>query len=151
MSYSSWFQTHGAKHRAILATLTHLTPQEIVAYFRFEHMQTAHPDFCPLYAQNKKCHAMENLNCYLCACPNFRFDDAGFETIGTKELMSYCSVNSPDGARFEGKSKIHQNCSGCTIPHHEAFILQHFSRDWFEMMAEVKSLSAILPTKTTKE
>lgn len=57
------------------------TKQEIIEYFRFENMVKNEPDFCPLYKDNKKCHDMEDLNCYLCACPHFRFDDNGFKKI----------------------------------------------------------------------
>ena len=79
MSYKSWFLEHGNKHKAIMAKLTHLSDEEVIAYFRFENMVEKEPDFCPLYADNKKCHDMQALNCYLCACPNFRFDDKGFK------------------------------------------------------------------------
>jgi hypothetical protein len=92
------------------------------------------PDFCPLYAKNKKCHDIEALNCYLCACPNFRFDDEGFETIEEKPLKSYCNIDSDDGERFYGKDAIHQNCTKCSIPHSEAYIERLFKRDWFEIM-----------------
>lgn len=96
------------------------------------------PDFCPLYAKNKKCHDMENLNCYLCACPNFRFDDNGFEKIENRTLFSKCNINSKDGDQFKTDIAIHQNCTGCTVPHHESYIQKNFSRDWFEIMKNVK-------------
>ena len=46
------------------------TTDEVIEYFKFENMVKNEPDFCPLYKDNKKCHDMEDLNCYLCACPN---------------------------------------------------------------------------------
>jgi len=76
--------------------LTKLSDNEVIAYFRFENMVQKEPDFCPLYKETKKCHDMEVLNCYLCACPNFRFDDEGISkkearTIyGSVELLSLC-------------------------------------------------------------
>ena len=138
MSYSSWFQSHGEKHQKIIKKLSHLNEQEIIEYFRFENMVQNEPDFCPLYAKNKKCHDMENLNCYLCACPNFRFDESGFEKIEDKTLFSKCDIDSKDGAEFKTDSAIHQNCSGCIVPHHESYIQKNFSRDWFEIMKNVK-------------
>jgi hypothetical protein len=138
MSYIEWFEAHGRKHAAVMAKLTHLSDDEVIAYFRYENMVRHEPDFCPLYAQGKKCHEMEALNCYLCACPNFRFDDTGFEVHEGKSLKSYCAIDSKDGAQFVGEDAIHQNCSGCTVPHHESYIKKHFSRDWFSIMAKVK-------------
>ena len=137
MGYSEWFEAHGQKHAAIMAKLTHLSDEEIIAYFRFENMVEKEPDFCPLYKENKKCHDMQELNCYLCACPNFRFDDKGFKEVNGKSLKSYCAIDSKDGAVFEGEDALHQNCSSCTVPHHEAYIQKVFQRDWFEIMKEV--------------
>lgn len=118
--------------------LTPLSDEEVIQYFRFENMVEKEPDFCPLYKENKKCHNMEMLNCYLCACPNFRFDDNGFRKEGDKTVYSICDIDSKDGAIFQTEEAIHQNCSGCAVPHHEAYIKKHFSRDWFEIMKKVK-------------
>jgi len=134
MAYSKWFRQHGEKHAKIMQKLTHLNNTEVIEYFRFENMVKKEPDFCPLYAKNQKCHEMEILNCYLCACPNFRFDDKGFEEREGKTLKSYCAIDSKDGAVFEGKDALHQNCSGCTVPHLETYIKKHFKRNWFEIM-----------------
>ena len=137
MSYVSWYQGHGEKHKAIMDKLTHLSDDEVIAYFRFENMVKKEPDFCLLYKEEKKCHDMEGLNCYLCACPNFRFDDDGFKTVEDKTLYSTCSIDSKDGAQFISDDAIHQDCSGCLVPHHEAYIKKVFSRDWFKIMKEV--------------
>jgi len=137
MSYQKWFEAHGRKHAAVMAKLTHLSDDEVIAYFRYENMVQNEPNFCPLYAEGKKCHDIEELNCYLCACPNFRFDDAGFEVNEGRSLKSYCAIDSKEGAQFVGEDAIHQNCSGCTVPHHESYIKKHFSRDWFEIMHNV--------------
>jgi len=114
--------------------LTHLSDEEVIAYFRFENMVEKEPDFCPLYKDRKKCHEIEELNCYLCACPNFRFDDEGFTKIDNKILYSKCSIDSKDGSQYITEDAIHQNCAGCLVPHHESYIKQHFKRDWFEIM-----------------
>ncbi|MBV5348753.1 hypothetical protein JZU61_03745, partial [bacterium] len=60
--------------------LTDLSESEVIEYFRFENMVVNEPKFCLLYAENKKCHETEHLNCYWCACPHFRFNDKGFST-----------------------------------------------------------------------
>lgn len=137
MSYNQWFQSHGTKHQKIIEKLQHLSDDELINYFKFENMVKNEPDFCPLYKENKKCHHMEELNCYLCACPNFRFDDSGFKKEASKILFSYCDIDSKDGDQFTTDDAIHQNCSGCGVPHHEAYIKKHFSRNWFEIMKEV--------------
>jgi len=137
MSYSSWFQTHGEKHKNIIKKLSYLTDDEIIRYFRFDNMVKSEPDFCPLYKDNKKCHDNKNLNCYFCACPNFRFKDNGFKIIKKQTLFSYCSINSKDGTQYKSQDSIHQNCAGCFIPHSETYIKQYFSRNWFEAMQNV--------------
>ena len=86
MSYQKWFEAHGNKHKEIMQKLTKLSDDEVIAYFRFENMCEKEPDFCPLFKEKRKCHEIESLNCYLCACPNFRFDDEG---ISKKEAKLY--------------------------------------------------------------
>lgn len=137
MSYKQWFDAHAAKHAAIMEKLTRLSDNEVIEYFRFENMVQHESDFCPLYAENRKCHDTAELNCYLCACPNFRFNDAGFELEEGKTLFSTCSIESPDGDRYVSESAIHQNCAGCIVPHRESYIKKVFSRDWKAIMKEV--------------
>jgi len=137
MSYSTWFQAHGEKHKAIMDKLHTLSDEEVITYFRFDNMVKNEPDFCPLYKDNKKCHDMPELNCYLCACPNFRFKNKGFKQIDNKTLFSICDIDSKDGSQYISDDAIHQNCAGCLVPHHEAYIKKVFKRDWFEMMLKV--------------
>ncbi len=137
MSYKQWFDAHAEKHRTIMEKLTHLSDEEVITYFRFENMVVNEREFCPLYAENKKCHDTEDLNCYLCACPNFRFNDAGFALEEGKTLFSTCSIESPDGDRYVSESAIHQNCAGCIVPHRESYIRKVFDRDWLNIMKEV--------------
>jgi len=136
-TYSQWFQEHGEKHQAIMAKITHLNPDEVIRYFRFDNMVKNEPDFCELYKENKKCHDMKELNCYLCACPNFRFKESGFNVREGRILYSACSISSKEGGQFLTDDAIHQDCSGCGVPHHESYIKRHFSRDWFEIMQDV--------------
>ncbi|HEX5623668.1 MAG TPA: hypothetical protein VFX57_04410 [Sulfuricurvum sp.] len=143
MSYKKWFDEHAQKHKAIMDRLTHLSDAEVIEYFRFENMVKNEPGFCPLYAENKKCHDTPELNCYLCACPNFRFNDQGFEKEGDKTLFSTCSIESPDGDRYISESAIHQNCAGCLVPHRESYIKKVFDRNWLAVMQEVPCESDI--------
>jgi len=53
-----------------------------------------------------------------------------------ENLHSSCSIDSKDGALFEHENNIHQNCSGCQVPHKENYIKKHFSSDWKEIMKE---------------
>lgn len=139
MTYNQWFQEHAAKHRAIMEKLTALSDQEVIEYFRFENMVKNEREFCPLYADNKKCHDTPEFNCYLCACPHFRFNDSGQDTLEGQKLFSTCSIESSEGAYFIHESAIHQDCSGCLIPHKESYIKKVFDRDWLKIMKEVPS------------
>jgi hypothetical protein len=118
--------------------LTELSDDDVIAYFRFDNMVVNEPDFCPLYKENKKCHDNHTLNCYLCACPNFRFDDNGFSKEAEKTLFSMCNIESKDGSQYISDDAIHQNCAGCGVPHHKTYIQKVFDRDWFKMMKEVR-------------
>ena len=137
MSYLAWFKRHGEKHAALLRKLAHLDDDALLAYFRFENLSKAEPDFCPLFAQNRRCHETKALNCYWCACPHFRFDDEGFERIDGKVFKSYCAIDAKDGGQIVSGDAIHQDCSRCLLPHKESVLRRHFSRDWFETMRDV--------------
>jgi len=127
LTYKSWHESHAKKHQKILDKLSHLSDDEIINYFDFSNMVQFEPDFCPLYKDNKPCHEMENLNCYLCACPNFR--------VG--ESKSYCDINSKDGGSMTAPDGyIHQDCSKCLVPHKKEYIKKNFSRDWLEIMSK---------------
>jgi len=139
MSYKSWFQSHAQKHKEIVDRLSHLDDNKLIEYFRYENMVKKEPDFCPLYKDNKKCHKIKNLNCYLCACPNFRFNDNGFKKEENRTLFSYCNIESKKGTQYKSESAIHQNCVECFIPHNEAFIKKIFSRNWLKIMSRVYS------------
>ncbi len=143
MTYIEWFNTHGLKHAKAMEKLTHLSDDEVIAYFRFENMVKNEPEFCPLYAEHKKCHNTEELNCYLCACPNFRFNDAGFGAEEGKILFSTCSIESPDGALFSTDTAIHQNCSDCLVPHNDYYIKKIFDRNWFALMKDVPAIAML--------
>ena len=135
MSYKDWFNKHSKKHRTIVDKLIkqNLSQDEIIDYFDFDNMKQNEIDFCPLYKQNKKCHNIKNLNCYLCACPNFRFNDNGIATYDNHKILSKCSINN--GKQIGSKSgNIHQDCSSCTTPHHKSFIQKNFSLDWRSIM-----------------
>jgi len=140
MSYSSWFEEHAQKHKKIVEKLLKrgFTKEQIIEYFDFENMVKEENEFCPLYKEPKKCHDMESLNCYLCACPNFRFKDEGIEKKEGKTQYSYCHIDSKDGAQALYGEKIHQDCSNCSVPHHSSYVLKNFDLDWKKIMLKCK-------------
>jgi hypothetical protein len=79
---------------------------------------------------------MESLNCYLCACPNFRFKDEGIEKVQEKTKFSICNIESKDGRAGVYGEAIHQDCSGCGVPHHRTYVEKHFDLDWKTVMKE---------------
>lgn len=136
MTYKEWFEAHGQKHQEIMNKLNELSDEEVIAYFQFENMMEKEPGFCPLYAEKKKCHKMEDLNCYLCACPYFRFDDKGLYVKDGRTYYSACSINAREGKEFVSDNAVNQDCSACLLPHKISFIRKVFKRDWFETMEE---------------
>jgi hypothetical protein len=141
LGYNEWIQKHAKKHKNIVTKLVKkgFNTEEIISYFDFENMKKEEFDFCPLYAKNKKCHDMESLNCYLCACPNFRFNEAGIQKIDEKTQYSTCNIDSKDGKQGIYGEKIHQDCSGCFVPHHRAYVEKHFDLDWTKIMKACKA------------
>ena len=134
MGYTKWFNEHAAKHKKIVDKLVvkNYTKEQIIEYFDFDNMVKNELKFCPLYKDNKKCHDMESLNCYLCACPNFRFNDIGIATYNEFNILSKCDINN--GEKFASKGVIHQDCSKCSVPHHTAYVKKNFDLDWKKIM-----------------
>ncbi len=139
MTYMEWFDSHAKKHADIMKTLTCLSDDEVIDYFIFENMQKNHPDFCPLYVDNKKCHEIEELNCYFCACNHFRFSDNGLREEGTKTVYSICDIDAKESKNFETANAVHLDCSDCLIPHKRSVIKKYFSRDWKKVMEQTVS------------
>jgi len=141
MSYESWHNEFANKHKKIVDKLIakNYTQEQIIDYFDFDNMVKEENDFCPLYKDNKKCHDMESLNCYLCACPNFRFNDAGIKEYNGKKILSQCDINN--GEKFAGDNVIHQDCSSCTVPHHKSYIRKNFDLDWRKIMKQTNIAS----------
>lgn len=138
MTYKSWFLEHGNKHKTIILKLKAkgFSKDQIIEYFEFDNMVKLEPDFCYLYPDNKKCHDMEYLNCYQCACPLFRFNSVGIEKVGEKTVFSYCEVDSKFGEQGEFGDAIHQDCSRCVIPHGKKYVERHYNEDWFAIMSD---------------
>ncbi len=138
MSYFLWFEEHAKKHRALVEKLIvkNYTQKEILEYFDFENMVKHEPSFCLLYASQKKCHDVKVLNCYLCACPHFRFCDEGLKQEKSLMIKSMCAISSAKSTLFVHEGIGHLDCSSCTLPHTKAFIRKHFDRDWKEVMKE---------------
>lgn len=129
--YGEWFKEHSVLHNSILTKLQDkgLACEEIVKYFLYDNMKEAEPDFCPLYKLNKKCHNLDNLNCYLCACPLFRFNDS--------QLKSWCSVNHKNSEQLTIGDMDICDCSDCSVPHSIHVIKNHINdngSEWHNIM-----------------
>ena len=140
MTYNEWHESHSKKHKKIVEKLKvqGMDEWDIVQYFIFDNMVEKEPDFCELYVSNTKCHEMYELNCYMCGCPHFRFyqtprqqDDVLFHSV--------CSINSKRGKQSFSNNEVHQDCSGCTVPHGEDYVLRNFDHEWEKMMENVRN------------
>lgn len=136
MSYKKWLEAHCRKHQKIVEKLSSkgVGQNEILEYFEFENMLSNEPDFCLLYAENKKCHEIDRLNCYLCACPEFCFCDDGVRLDGDGVIYSYCTINSKYGKAKNFGGKIHQDCSDCPLPHTMGYIKKRFDKNISKIM-----------------
>ena len=135
MKYIQWYNEHSMKHKAIVEQLKDKNTDEIIEYFDYENMRIKHPDFCPLYALNSKCHDMKDLNCYMCGCQHFRFNGGGIKIKENRVVYSLCSKGL--GQSFESGAAIHQDCSSCTLPHKKEFVKKNFNISWSEIMEDV--------------
>ena len=83
---------------------------KLVDYYSFENLSILFPDKCVCYQSRKPCHDIEELNCFLCYCPNYLNDIKG----------GGCKIHSSKGKWFYHKElPIGQiwDCSDCIIPH----------------------------------
>jgi len=138
MSYLEWFETHANKHHVIVQKLCtqNYTKNQIIDYFDFENMVKNEPDFCLLYEKKQKCHNLKALNCFLCACPNFRFNDKGLRIEKGVTCKSECSIGSKKSGVFVYENVAHIDCSACIVPHTKAYISKHFDVSWSTIMQE---------------
>ncbi len=75
--------------------------------WNFEKRKVKHSDECVCYQQDKKCHDIEDLNCFFCYCPNY--------DMSAEE--GKCRINSPKAKYIDTpKGKI-LDCSDCGFPH----------------------------------
>ena len=136
MNYITWFLDHDNKHRKIVDKLKQdgLSSGQIIDYFEFDNMLAKESDFCLLYAEGKKCHDIAYLNCYMCACPYFRFNDEGVPDGEGILVKSQCAIHSSKSDHFVFEGVAHLDCSRCTVPHTRTFIKNNFDERWQEMM-----------------
>jgi Zn-finger protein len=138
LTYTEWFEAHAKKHKAIIDKLLiqNLSNEQIIEYFEFSNMLVSEKEFCPLYTDAKKCHDIEYLNCYFCACPHFRFNDKGISKENEKTKYSFCAIDSKDGKLGVYGDAMHQDCSNCNIPHTKKYVTKHFNLSWSQAMRE---------------
>ena len=139
MTYLQWAKAHRKKVIDIKSNLSErgYSKKQILDYFDYNNMIIRHKDFCLLYKDNKKCHDIENLNCYLCACPYFVFND--YTPIRNNEY-SICKVDSKFSKIFEFEDKKHCDCSDCIIPHTRQMCDKFYSIDSYDFMEGVSIL-----------
>ena len=133
MTYEEWHKEHNQKKKNILKNLEGKSYECIVNYFDYDNMKQNEEGFCPLYKQNKKCHNIDNLNCFFCGCPFFVYSDnipVYYDRLKQVKHYSVCSIKSKFAKEFSyvdnnGVKCINCDCSGCTIPHSKKFVERH--------------------------
>ncbi len=118
--YATWLKKHLQKRDTIVSRKKELSNESLLEYFDYESLSKSEKSFCPLFEKGVKCHKLESLNCFFCACPYFRFYDTPVETEG-KKVHSYCSINSRFAKVFSDGIDEHLDCSDCFVPHRRGF------------------------------
>ncbi len=118
-----WYLDFKRKRDEIVNLRGLKTPEEIADYFTYANLKKHHPDFCPLFAKNEKCHNLEDeeLVCYFCACPYYDYEYYDEE----KKEYGRCKINSIYGKRNEWG---YWDCSECLLPHRKKFVIAYLTK-----------------------
>ena len=81
--------------------------KEIIDDWNFEKRKKINPNGCVCYEKDKKCHEIEELNCFFCYCPNY--------DRSIKE--GRCKINNLKGKYINNHEGKIWDCSDCTSPH----------------------------------
>lgn len=81
--------------------------EEVIDTYNYDNQKEINPNGCELYPINKKCHNMEELNCFFCLCPKYD------RTV--KE--GRCKIDSPNGKYIDNHQCKILDCSDCNFPH----------------------------------
>lgn len=81
--------------------------KEVIDTYNYENQKKINPNGCICYQQDKKCHDIENLNCFFCYCPNY---DRTVKEGG-------CKIDSPKGKLIDNHEGKIWDCSDCDFPH----------------------------------
>lgn len=129
MTYKEWETSHELKLNTVLKKLSGVSIANTIEYFNFSNMLVMEPDFCPLYKTNTKCHDIEDLNCFFCACPHFKSSDSEpFYMNNNVAVMSICSINAKQAGSFISGNIQQCDCSSCHIPHTKQVISAYLRR-----------------------
>ena len=124
MTYKEWADSEALRKGQIILKLQGQGKSvvDIVDYFDYENMVVMEPNYCGLYRDCIKCHDVEELNCFFCGCPYFKFDDKGLTKRKDKVVYSTCVIDAIKGVEFVTENAIHQDCTDCSIPHRKEFV-----------------------------
>lgn len=88
--------------------------QRIIEEFDFEKQKIKNPGKCPCYL-NGKCHDIQDLNCFLCFCPEYdNSKEEGGCKIGSEKGKWFFNEKLPKGKIWD--------CSDCDYPHRKEVV-----------------------------
>lgn len=99
----------------------------IIKETSFEIRSQKHPNECPYYEKRTSCHNIEDLNCFLCICPEYSSDkDEGG-----------CKLNHQSGKWHSpypySQSRRVWDCSDCPFPHFPTYVEQYLRKNLEEL------------------
>lgn len=116
------FLTHlNLKKSLIIKQQSFKTVDEMVDYFDFENMSKYQKHFCILYKTGTKCHEIQNLNCFFCACPFYVVQD---------EKHTFCKINSKFASYIVLDDLNICDCTNCHFIH-KKFVVNKLVRKFY--------------------
>ena len=102
---------------------------EIIEHTSYDIRSLEHPDRCSYYSSGEKCHDLEDLNCFLCACPNYQ----------SGKLEGGCEINSNNGKWHHHKNLpkgFVWDCTDCQTNHGPEEV-KHYIKENFDELKKI--------------
>jgi len=106
---------------------------EIINQTSFLIRSEKYPNECPYYPERKPCHNVLKLNCFLCACPEYKKEkNEGGCGLDSKLGKWHYHPNLPAGKIWD--------CSDCPTPHYPEYIKDYLIKNLDKLKKQTDNL-----------